>query len=130
MGDYFRHWIKMGKRIAETPRVFHVNWFRKDDDGNFIWPGFSENMRILQWIVQRANFGAKAKETPIGWVPRYGDINWEGLDFTREQWNAVMEVDRMTWREQTLGHEALFLQLSDHLPKELIFEREMLVSRL
>ncbi|HZI94987.1 MAG TPA: phosphoenolpyruvate carboxykinase (GTP) [Patescibacteria group bacterium] len=130
MGDYFRHWIKMGKRISETPRIFHVNWFRKDDKGKFIWPGFRENMRILKWIVQRANFGAKAKETALGWLPRYDDIDWRGLDFPREKWDQLMSVDRTTWKLQTLQHQELFLELSDHMPKELIFEREMLVSRL
>ncbi len=130
MGDYFRHWIKMGKRISETPRIFHVNWFRKDEQGRFIWPGFRENMRVLKWIVQRANFGSKARETAIGWVPRYEDIDWRGLVFSREKWEEVMRIDREAWKLQTLQHEELFLQLSDHLPKELIFERELLVSRL
>jgi phosphoenolpyruvate carboxykinase (GTP) len=130
MGDYFRHWIKMGKRLGELPRFFHVNWFRKDAEDNFLWPGFRENMRILEWIVERSRFGAKAQETPIGWVPRYEDIRWDGLDFPREIWDEVMEVDRSTWKRQTLQHEELFLDLSDHLPKELIFEREMLVCRL
>jgi len=130
MGDYFRHWVKMGKRISETPRIFHVNWFRKDEKGNFIWPGFRENMRILKWIVQRANFGAKAKETAIGWLPRYEDIDWTGMEFDRAKWDEVMKIERPTWKLQTLQHEELFLELSDHLPKELIFEREMLVSRL
>jgi phosphoenolpyruvate carboxykinase (GTP) len=130
MGDYFRHWIKMGKKISETPRVFHVNWFRKDEDGGFIWPGFRDNMRILKWIVERAKFGGKAMETPIGWVPRYEDIDWTGLDYPRRKWDEVMAVDRSVWKLQTLQHEELFLQLSEHLPKELIFEREMLVSRL
>jgi phosphoenolpyruvate carboxykinase (GTP) len=130
MGDYFRHWIKMGKRLSETPRFFHVNWFRKDDQGRFIWPGYSENMRILKWIVNRVRYGAKAKESPIGWVPRYEDIDWTGLDFPREKWAQVMEIDREAWKAQTLQHQELFLQLSDHMPKELIFEREMLISRL
>jgi len=130
MGDYFRHWIKMGKRLGELPRFFHVNWFRKDAEGNFLWPGFRENMRVLEWIVERSRFGAKAKETPIGWVPRFEDIRWDGLDFPRETWDEVMEVDRTTWKRQTLQHEELFLDLSDHLPKELILEREMLVCRL
>ncbi len=130
MGDYLRHWIKMGKRISETPRIFHVNWFRKDGGGKFIWPGFRENMRILKWIVERANFGAKAKETPIGWLPRYEDIDWRGLDFPRSKWDQLMAMDRPTWKLQTLQHEELFLQLGDHLPKELLFEREMLISRL
>ena len=109
---------------------FHVNWFRRDAEGNFLWPGFGENMRILKWIVDRSRFGAKGKETPIGWVPRYEDIRWDGLDFPRETWDELMEIDRKIWKRQTLQHEELFLDLSDHLPKELILEREMLVSRL
>jgi phosphoenolpyruvate carboxykinase (GTP) len=130
MGDYFRHWLRMGKIISRRPRIFHVNWFRKDADGKFIWPGFGENMRILKWIVERANFGAKAKESPIGWIPRYEDIHWDGLDFPRRKWDEVMAIDPATWKLQTLQHEELFLQLGDHLPKEMVFERELLVCRL
>ncbi len=130
MGDYLRHWLKMGKRISATPRIFHVNWFRKDDAGSYLWPGYGENMRILQWIVERSRFGAKAQESPIGWVPRHEDIDWTGLAYPRERWDEVMRVDRETWKAQTLQHQELFLKLSDHLPKELIFEREMLISRL
>ena len=129
MGDYFRHWMKMGKRVAETPRIFHVNWFRKSADGKFLWPGFGENMRILRWIVERVGFGARAKESPIGWIPRFDDIDWTGLEFTEAQWNEVMEIDRGAWKLQTLGHEELFLKLGEYLPKELIFERENLISR-
>ena len=129
MGDYFRHWLTMGKRISEVPRVFHVNWFRKDADGKFIWPGFRDNMRILKWIVERTRFGAPARETPIGWVPRYEDIEWKGLEFPREKWEEVMAIDREAWKLQTLQHEELFLSLGEYLPKELIFEREVLISR-
>ncbi len=129
MGDYFRHWLTMGKRISEVPRIFHVNWFRKDADGSFIWPGFRENMRILQWIVERVRHGAPAKETPIGWVPHYDDIDWTGLVFPRDKWDEVMEIDRGAWKLQTLQHEELFLALGEFLPKELIFERELLISR-
>jgi len=129
MGDYFRHWLNVGKRLAETPRIFHVNWFRKDAQGRFIWPGYRENMRILHWIVQRVRHGAAARETPIGWVPRYTDIEWRGLDFPREKWNQVMAIDRDAWRAQTLMHQELFLALGENLPKQLIFERELLISR-
>jgi len=129
MGDYFRHWLKMGKRFSEVPRIFHVNWFRKNADGKFIWPGYRENMRILRWVVERVEGLARSKESPIGWVPRYEDIDWTGMDFPRERWNEVMEVDRATWRLQTLQHQELFLQLAEHMPKELIFERENLISR-
>ncbi len=130
MGDYFRHWIKMGKRIAEVPRFFHVNWFRKSEGGEFLWPGFRDNMRILRWIVDRARLGGRAAETPLGWVPRYEDIDWTGLDYSQRAWRELMDIDRRAWKRETLRHEELFLDLADHLPRELILEREMLVSRL
>ena len=130
MGDYFRHWLKMQRNLAETPRIFHVNWFRKDANGRFIWPGFGDNMRVLQWIVCRARGRALGKETPIGWQPRYEDLDWTGLDFPREQFDALQAVDRGAWRAEVLGHEELFLDLHDHLPSELIYERELLISRL
>lgn len=130
MGDYFRHYIKMAKNVKETPRVFSVNWFRKDDEGKFLWPGFSQNMRVLRWIVERARGKAFAKETPLGWVPRFNDIDWRGLDYKKEDWDKLMDIDREGLKMQTLQHEQLFLKLFDHLPKEMIFERELLVCRL
>ncbi|MDB4473608.1 phosphoenolpyruvate carboxykinase (GTP) [Opitutaceae bacterium] len=130
MGDYFRHWIIMQKSLTETPRVFNVNWFRKDDDGKFLWPGFSDNMRILQWIVDRARGRTAAKETPLGWQPKYDDIDWTGLDFSEEEFRSLQTVDRDKWRREIIGHEELFLTLHDHLPKELIYERELLICRL
>ena len=80
MGDYFRHWIKMQRSLRSTPRIFHVNWFRKGEDGKFLWPGFSENMRILKWIVDRVHGRAQSNETPIGWTPYYEDVEWKGLE--------------------------------------------------
>jgi phosphoenolpyruvate carboxykinase (GTP) len=130
MGDYFRHWLMMQRQLSETPRIFHVNWFRKDQDGKFIWPGFGENMRILKWIVARARGCAQGKETPIGWVPRHEDIEWAGLDFPRRKWDEIMTVDRAAWRKEIIEHQELFLGLRDHLPKELIYERELLICRL
>jgi len=130
MGDYFRHWIKMQRHLSESPRVFNVNWFRKDENGKFIWPGFGENMRILKWIVDRSRGRTIGKESPIGWVPRYDDIDWAGLDFPRETWDELMKVDRDSWRKEVMEHEELFLDLHSHLPKELIFERELLICRL
>lgn len=130
MGDYIRHWIKMGSRLTETPRIFHVNWFRKNEKGDFLWSGFSENARILKWIVDRVNGRGGARECPLGWIPRYHDIDWTGLKYTPEQWDEVMKLDRDRWRQLTLQHEELFLKLHDHLPKEMIFERELLICRL
>ena len=104
MGDYFRHWIKMQRSLTQTPRIFHVNWFRKDDSGRFIWPGFRENMRVLKWIVDRAHGRALGRETPIGWMPHYEDIEWNGLDFAREKFDQLEEFDRVAWRNEVLGH--------------------------
>ncbi len=130
MGDYFRHWISMQKKLTETPRIFHVNWFRKGADGKFLWPGFSENMRVLQWIVARARGRALGQETPIGWVPHHEDLDWAGLDFPREQFTQLQAVDRAAWQKEVLGHEELFIALHDHLPKEMVYERELLICRL
>ena len=130
MGDYFRHWIRMQRSLSETPRVFHVNWFRKDADGNFMWPGFSENMRVLKWIVDRAHGRALAKETPIGWMPKYEDIEWQGLNYPKEKFEELQAFDRGAWRNEVLGHEELFLELHDRLPPETIYERELLICRL
>ena len=130
MGDYFRHWIKMQRNLSATPRIFHVNWFRKDADGNFLWPGFRENMRILKWIVDRARGRALGRETPIGWMPRYEDIQWDGLEFPKERFDELQSVDRQAWRAEVMDHEHLFIDLHDHLPPEIIYERELLICRL
>jgi phosphoenolpyruvate carboxykinase (GTP) len=130
MGDYFRHWIVMQRKLSETPRIFHVNWFRKDADGKFIWPGFSENMRVLKWIVDRARGRALGQETPIGWEPRYDDLDWTGLKFSREKFDQIQAFDRAAWRTEVMGHEELFLDLHDRLPKEMVYERELLICRM
>ena len=130
MGDYFRHWIKMQRNLPYTPKIFHVNWFRKDENGKFMWPGFGENMRVVKWIVDRVHGHALAKETPIGWTPVYDEINWKGLDFPREKFDKLMEVDRAAWKKEVIGHEELFINLHDHLPPEMIYERELLICRL
>ncbi|MGB7327633.1 MAG: phosphoenolpyruvate carboxykinase domain-containing protein, partial [Rubripirellula sp.] len=130
MGDYFRHWIRMQRKLTETPRIFHVNWFRKDDDGKFLWPGFSENLRVLKWIVDRTHGRALGKETPIGWVPLYDDVKWDGLEFSQSQFDQLQAVDRDAWRTEVLGHEKLFIELHGRLPPETIYERELLICRL
>jgi phosphoenolpyruvate carboxykinase (GTP) len=130
MGDYFRHWITMRRSLSETPQIYHVNWFRKDAEGKFMWPGFRENMRVLKWIVDRAHGRGKARETPIGWMPGYDDIDWEGLDYPKEKFDEMQAFDRTAWRSEVIGHEELFIELHDHLPSEMVYERELLICRL
>ncbi len=129
MADYWNHWLDMGRLVKNPPRIFGVNWFRKDEDGNFLWPGFGENMRVLKWIVDRVHGRAFATESPLGWMPTYDDLEWEGLDdFSREDFNKLMAVEREEWKEEILSHEALFAKLYDRLPKEFIFMRELMLS--
>lgn len=131
MADYFNYWLNFGQRISDPPPIFSVNWFRKDEKGKFIWPGFGENMRVLKWIVDRANGRAYGLENPIGKVPRFEDIDWRGLEsFTKEKFQELMRVDRDKWKREVLSHEELFIRLYDKLPKELIFIRELILSNL
>ena len=130
MGDYFRHWLTMQRSLSVTPKIFHVNWFRKDADGDFIWPGFSQNMRVLRWVVDRAHSRAAAKEAPIGWVPRYEDIDWQGLAFPKEKFDELQAFHREDWKAEVMGHEELFIELHDHLPPEMVYERELLICRI
>ncbi|MFN8498237.1 MAG: phosphoenolpyruvate carboxykinase (GTP) [Anaerolineae bacterium] len=130
MADYWNHWLNFGRQIPNPPRVFNVNWFRKDEQGNFLWPGFGENMRVLKWIVERARGRAVSVEGPIGWMPRYEDLDWRELDFSRDQFNALMTVDRKVWEQEILSHEELFINLYDRLPKEMLFLRQLILSGL
>jgi phosphoenolpyruvate carboxykinase (GTP) len=131
MGAYFAHWLEMQRYLTQLPRFFHVNWFRKNEEGKFMWPGFGENMRVLEWIVKRCKGGAAGNETQIGWIPDYANFNTEGLDgFTKEDFGKVMKFDRLEWRAELVSQGELFIDLYDHLPKELIFQRELLAARL
>lgn len=132
MADYFNHWLNMGRALKNPPRIFTVNWFRKDENGKFLWPGFGENMRVLKWIVDRVHGRGYALESPLGWMPRYEDIEWEGLEsFPREKFtHELMAVDREEWKAEVLSHETLFAKLYDRLPKEFIFMRELILSSL
>jgi phosphoenolpyruvate carboxykinase (GTP) len=131
MGDYFQHWLKMRKLIRIPPRIFQVNWFRKDESGQFLWPGFSENMRVLKWIVDRCHGRADANETPLGWVPGDRDFDLTGMEgFDRQRLAKAQEINIEDWRREVLMQDELFMKLYSHLPKELIFQRELLVSRL
>ena len=130
MADYFNHWLQLGRNLPNPPRVFGVNWFRKDKEGHYLWPGFGDNMRILKWIIQRVNGEVSAIESPIGWMPEYEDIEWGNMKFTPEQYDALMEVDREAWKHEILDHEELFSRMYDKLPKEFFFMRELLLSGL
>jgi len=129
VADYFAHWLQVGRTTPVPPRIFSVNWFRKDENGNFLWPGYGENMRILKWIVERVNGNAAAVESPLGWMPKYEDLDWTGLDsVTREQFYELMSVDRGVWKEELVSHEELFVKMYDRLPKEFPHIRELILS--
>ncbi|GAA3473911.1 phosphoenolpyruvate carboxykinase (GTP) [Nonomuraea roseola] len=129
MGDYFGHWLAMGRREgAKPPRIYYVNWFRKDDAGRFIWPGFGENSRVLKWIVERLNGEAEAVPTPIGLLPR--TLDTDGLDLPEEDLRTLLTVDREVWREEAALIPAHFEKFGDHLPKELWSEYNALLDRL
>jgi phosphoenolpyruvate carboxykinase (GTP) len=131
MATYFRHWLNMRRLIRQPPRIFHVNWFRRDNAGNFLWPGFGENMRVLKWIIDRCHGRAGALETQLGWVPRFEDFDTEGIPgFTREQFDQLQLMDPDEWRREILSHDELFMKLYTYLPKDMIFQRELLVARL
>ena len=130
MADYFGHWLNVGRRLSNPPQIFRVNWFRKDENGKFIWPGFGENMRVLKWIVDRVHGRGYAVESPIGWMPRHVDIEWNGLDFPADKFYNLMVVSRDAGTAEVQAHEEEFDKFFDRLPKEFIFERELLHSRL
>jgi phosphoenolpyruvate carboxykinase (GTP) len=130
IGDYINHWLQFGRNLPDAPRIFNVNWFRKDEHGRFLWPGFGDNMRVLKWIVGRINGKASAVESPIGWVPRFKDIDWTGLEFSQEQFEKIMTIDREVWKKELLSHEELFSTFYNKLPKEFFFIRELLLSSL
>jgi phosphoenolpyruvate carboxykinase (GTP) len=131
MGDYFRHWLRMRKMLKRPPKVFHVNWFRKGKDGKFLWPGYGENMRVLKWIIDRCRGRVPAYETPVGWMPEPQDIDVTGLsDYNPADLTEALSIDLEEWKREVLLQDELFFRLYSDLPKELIFQRELLISRL
>jgi phosphoenolpyruvate carboxykinase (GTP) len=128
---YFVHWMRMRKKMVDCPRIFHVNWFRKGPDGKFLWPGFGENMRVLEWIMDRSRGRAYAKETPLGWMPREGDVNLAGMNgYTSAQFEAAQAVDVEELQRDIITQQEFFMKCGSDTPKELIFHRELQISRL
>jgi phosphoenolpyruvate carboxykinase (GTP) len=130
VGDYFSHWLDMGRRFSNLPPIFCVNWFRRDKDGNFLWPGYGENMRVLKWIVDRVNGNGSANEGPLGWTPKYEDFDLEGLKFTEDQFHEAMKICRNEWVQEIASHDELFFKLFDRLPREFPSIRDLLLASL
>ena len=130
MGDYFAHWIEMGDKVAKKPKFFNVNWFRTDEDGNFLWPGFGDNMRVLDWIIRRTEGTAEAVETPIGYVPKPEDINLNGLDMTVDDVANLLTVDKELWKEDAENIESFYAKFGDKLPEALRKELDTLKANL
>ncbi len=127
MGDYFDHWVQMGHMVSNPPRVFCVNWFRTDNNGKIIWPGFGENMRVLKWISDRVHGRGGAAQTFLGFMPRHKDIDWTGIEkFTPEQFDELMHIDKQLWQQELDSHNELFGRLQERMPRELMLINEML----
>jgi len=130
MADYFNHWLNMGRTVNNPPPIFRVNWFRRDENNKFMWPGYGQNMRVLKWIVDRVRGRANGVESPIGLVPQYDDLEWNGLDYPRDKFKELMRIDREAGVADARSQEELFDKFFDRVPKEMLFERELLKSRL
>jgi phosphoenolpyruvate carboxykinase (GTP) len=132
MGDYFGHWLRIGRGLARAPKIFRVNWFRRDANGKFIWPGFGENMRVLQWIARRSQGEAAGTPTPLGIMPRFEDLNWTGIEakLTPAQYAELARVDRAAWKDELASHDELFAKLGTHLPEALEARRGEMHGRL
>jgi phosphoenolpyruvate carboxykinase (GTP) len=130
MGEYFAHWLSMRSNIEQPPKIFMVNWFRKAEDGSFLWPGYGENMRVLKWIVDRARGQVGAQETPVGWVPRPGDIDLSGLAIETERFRAANDIDLNDWRRELESQRAFFDQIGPTLPESLELQRKLLLASL
>ena len=130
MADYWQHWLDMGEKIAHKPKIFNVNWFRTDDQGNFIWPGFGDNLRVLEWIMKRCFDEADAVETPIGYVPNVGDIDLEDSGVSTAVLEQLLTVDCALWREEVAGIRDFYGKFGDKLPAALSRQLDELERKL
>jgi phosphoenolpyruvate carboxykinase (GTP) len=131
MGDYFKHWLKMRRNIGRPPKIFHVNWFRKNAEGKFLWPGFGDNARVLRWIIDRCAGRVYANESPLGWMPSASDIDIEGMkNYGKAELDQALAIDIEGWKREALLQDELFINLHGSLPAELMFQRELLIARL
>jgi phosphoenolpyruvate carboxykinase (GTP) len=134
MSDYFQHWLDLGRKLeaqgARLPRIFTTNWFRKGEDGKFVWPGYGENMRVLKWMIDRIEGEAQGAQNVFGISPKYEELNWQGLAFSPEQFAKVIGLDRDAWLKELQLHEELFQQLAYHLPAELKATKAQIEQRL
>jgi phosphoenolpyruvate carboxykinase (GTP) len=134
MADHFQHWLNMGAKLraagAAVPKIYCVNWFRKAANGKFVWPGFGENMRVLLWMLGRIQGTAGGQENAFGISPRYEDLDWDGLNFSREQFASVIGMDHADWQQELKLHDELFVQLAYHLPAELTATKARIADQL
>jgi phosphoenolpyruvate carboxykinase (GTP) len=134
MSDYFQHWLDLGKKLAASgaklPRIYTTNWFRKGDDGKFVWPGYGENMRVLKWMIDRVEGTGKGQDNVMGISPSYEDLNWTGLNFSAAEFTTVTSIDKAAWTQEMKLHAELFEQLAYHLPQELVDTKAAMEKRL
>ena len=134
MSDYFQHWLNMGEKLsasgATLPKIYTANWFRKGEDGKFVWPGYGENMRVLKWIIDRVEGTGKGQDNVMGVTPGYKDLTWTGLSFTEQQFETVTSINKAAWKEELALYAELFHQLKHHLPKALTDTKADIEMRL
>jgi len=130
MADYWQHWLDMGQSVSNPPKIFNVNWFRLDDDGNFIWPGFGDNLRVLEWIMKRCFDEVGAAESPIGYQPYIEDINLDGTDVSAEVLEELLYVDTALWKQEVAGIKEFYAKFGDKLPAELTYQLSVLERNL